>query len=266
MHEAVMVADTHTSNFSGKSWETGSATGTLEHQPVSSLDSVTSGVPVDQREKSETGTLEHEPQTEMYVSTGLRTWSTDRPWIFARDVQINDTAYRRLDPDYYAWLRSKMTMARLASNAGRISREGYEDLRQGFNAMQEWAIRRYSESILLEAVRNLDTRTYQPPVAEPDAPATPTRPDTLAKAEILAKVDAIRDQALSLGWTLDQLYATSTGSRFEPALRGGLLTCLKPGDQIGEVTQQSIEIILASGVRQRFYNLRVDQPWIRRVR
>jgi hypothetical protein len=157
-------------------------------------------------------------------------------------------------------------MARLASNAGRISREEYEDLRQNFNAMQEWAIRRYSESVLLEAVRNLDTRTYQPPVAEPDAPATPTRSDTTARAEILAKVDAIRDQALSLGWTLDQLYAKSTGSKFGPCIRGSLLTCLKPGDQIGEVTQQSIEIILASGVRQRFYNLRVDQPWIRRVR
>lgn len=261
-----MVADTHTSNLYGKSLETGSATGTLEHRLVSSLDSVTSGVPVDRSENFETGTLEHEPHTEMYVSTRLRTWNTDRPSIFARDVQINDTAYRRLDPDYYAWLRSKMTMARLASNAGRISREEYEDLRQGFNAMQEWAIRRYSESVLLDAVRNLDTRTYQPPVAEPDAPATPTRSDTAAKAEVLAKVDAIRDQALTLGWTLDQLYATSTGSKFGPALRGGLLTCLKPGDEIGEVTQQSIEIILASGVRQRFYNLRVDQPWIRRVR
>jgi hypothetical protein len=45
-----------------------------------------------------------------------------------------------------------------------------------------------------------------------------------------------------------------------------LLTCLKPGDQIGEVTQQSIEIILTGGVRQRFYNLRADQPWVKRVR
>lgn len=261
-----MVADTHTSNFSGKSLETGSATGTLEHRPVSLLDSGTFGVPVDRSENFETGTLEHEPHTEMYVSTGLRTWNTDRPSIFARDVQINDTAYRRLDPDYYAWLRSKMTMARLASNAGRISREEYEDLRQGFNAMQEWAIRRYGEPELLEAVRNLDTRTYQPPVAEPNGPAQPTRSEPAAKDEIVAKVDAIRDQALSLGWTLDQLYATGTSGKFGLSLRGGLLAGLKPGDQIGEVTQQAIEIILASGVRQRFYNLRVDQPWIRRVR
>ncbi len=261
-----MVADTHTSNFSGKSLETGSATGTLEHRHVSLLDSVTSGVPVDRREKSETGTLEHGAHTDMYVSTDLGMWRTDRPWIFARDVQINDTAYRRLDPDYYAWLRSKMTMARLASNAGRISREEFDDLRQQFNAMQEWAIRRYGEAVLLEAVRSLDTRMYQPPVAEPDAPAQPTRLESAAKDEIVAKVDAISDQALSLGWTLDQLYATGTSGKFGLSLRGGLLACLKPGDQIGEVTPQSIEIILSNGVRQRLYNLRVDQPWIRSVR
>ena len=42
---------------------------------------------------------------------------------------------------------------------------------------------------------------------------------------------------------------------------------LKPGDRIGEVTLQSIEIIhpLPSEVRHRFYNPDVDQPWIRRV-
>jgi len=202
----------------------------------------------------------------MYVSTSLRTWSTDRPSIFARDVQINDIAYRRLDPDYYAWLRSKMTMARLASNAGRISREEFDDLRQQFNAMQEWAIRRYGEAVLLEAVRSLDTRMYQPPVAEPDAPAQPTRPESAAKDEIVAKVDAIRDQALSLGWSLDQLYATSASGRFGTVHERGLVCCLKPGDQIGEVARQTIEIILRNGVRQRFYNPLVDQPWIRRLR
>lgn len=43
----------------------------------------------------------------MYVSTSLEQWITNEPAVFARDVQIDDTAYRRLDPEYYAWLRSK---------------------------------------------------------------------------------------------------------------------------------------------------------------
>jgi hypothetical protein len=47
----------------------------------------------------------------------------------------------------------------------------------------------------------------------------------------------------------------------------GLVSFLKPGDRIGEVTLQSIEIVgpPPTGVRQRFYNPDVDQPWIRRV-
>jgi predicted P-loop ATPase len=57
------------------------------------------------------------------VSTTLGYWQTDRPDAFNRDVQINDTAYRRLDPEYYAWLRSRMHMAKLAALAGRLAQE-----------------------------------------------------------------------------------------------------------------------------------------------
>ena len=53
----------------------------------------------------------------LFVSTSLDTWMAGNPEIFARDVQINDTAYRRLDPDYYAWLRSRMRLAKLAAGA-----------------------------------------------------------------------------------------------------------------------------------------------------
>jgi hypothetical protein len=39
---------------------------------------------------------------------------------------------------------------------------------------------------------------------------------------------------------------------------------LNPGDRIGAVTREAIEIILPSGVRQHFYNPDVEQPWITR--
>ena len=47
----------------------------------------------------------------------------------------------------------------------------------------------------------------------------------------------------------------------------GLVCFLKPGDRIGEVTLQSIEIIhpLPSEVRHRFYNPDVDQPWVKKI-
>lgn len=196
MHSSTTRVDTQ-SNFYGKSTEPACGTGTLVHGPVNPLHRGTCGVLVKSDADSESGTLEHQSQVEMFVSTCLRTWTTDRPSIFARDVQINDTAYRRLDPEYFAWLRSKMTMAKLATNAGQISREAFDALREKFNIIQDWAIRRFGEPALLAAVRGLDTRTYEPPVAEPDSPPQPTRPAEAVNDTVLAKVDAIRERAVS---------------------------------------------------------------------
>jgi hypothetical protein len=83
--------------------------------------------------------------------------------------------------------------------------------------------------------------------------------------EAIGLVDAIWDCALALGWKRERLYATGGNGIFDP--NRGLVCFLKPGDRIGEVTAQSIEIIhpLPSEVRHRFYNPDVDQPWIRRV-
>jgi len=204
--------------------------------------------------------------TALFVSTSLDTWTTGQPEIFARDVQINDTAYRRLDPEYYAWLRSRMNLAKLAAGAGRLSPESFDELREKFNAMHEWAVARFGEDSLREAVRNLDARNYAPPVAEPDKPVRPVRAAEHIASDAVAMVDAIRDRALSLGWTEQSLYGTGGVTRALLGRACGLANLLKTTDRIGEVTRQSIEIILANGVRQRFYNPDVEQPWVRRVR
>lgn len=205
------------------------------------------------------------PWTSLFVSTSLDIWATDQPEIFARDVQIDDTAYRRLDPDYYAWLRSRMSVAKLAAGAGRLSPEAFDELREKFNVVLEWAVAHFGEESLRESVRNLDTRSYTPPLAEPDQPVRPARATETSAVETVAMVDAIRDRALALGWTEDLLGAAA-GSIHEPLSRRCTLGhLLRPGDQIGEITPQFIEIVTASGVRQSFYNPDVDQPWIRRV-
>jgi hypothetical protein len=206
------------------------------------------------------------PCTSLFVSTSLDAWTTGQPEIFARDVQINDTAYRHLDPEYYAWLRSRMSLAKLAADAGRISPDAFEELRQKFNAVHEWAIEHFGEAVLLDAVRNLDTRNYAPPVAEDDRSVRAVRAAEHCVAEAVAMVDQIRDQALSLGWTMESLYGTGNSTRALFGKACGLAGLLKSPHRIGEVTRQSIEIILPNGVRQRFYNPDVEQPWIRRVR
>jgi hypothetical protein len=78
-------------------------------------------------------------------------------------------------------------------------------------------------------------------------------------------VDSISELARSLGWKRERLYAAGGHGIFDS--NRGLVCFLKPGDRIGEVAAQSIEIIhpLPSEVRHRFYNPDVDQPWIRRV-
>lgn len=239
-------------------------TGTLGRGPVSGSESADSGVPVSTNERSWTGTLGR--IAALFVATTVESWVTDRPHVFARDVQIDDMAYRRLDPEYYAWLRSKMNLAKMAADAGQLGREAFDELRVKFNAVHEWAVDYFGEAALLDAVRNLDARDYSPPVPEPDAPRRVARPPDAAPADAVVMVDAIRDRALALGWTHESLYATGGSARFTFGRARGLVCYLRPDDRIGEVTTHSIEIILANGVRQRFYNPNVDQPWIRRVR
>jgi hypothetical protein len=205
-------------------------------------------------------------RTSLFVSTTLDTWTTTQPEIFARDVQINDAAYRRLDPEYYAWLRSRMNLAKLAAGAGRLGQDAFDQLREKFNAVHDWAVAHFGEDSLREAVRNLDTRTYAPPAAEPDRPVRPAHAAESSASETVAMVDAIRDQAISLGWTAETLYGSGASSRAPFGKTCGLASLLRTTDRIGEVTRQSVEIILVNGVRQRFYNPDVEHPWIRRVR
>jgi len=206
----------------------------------------------------------------LFVSTSLSTWNTARPEQFARDFQLNDTVYRRLDPEYYAWLRSRMALAKHAATAGHLPPTAFEGLRLRFNAVHERAVHQFGEAPLLAAVRTLSSREYKPPIAEAEgqsAPATFTRKaaaDDILR-DSMALVDSISEQALSLGWKRHRLYADGNSRMFAPEL--GLVCLLKVGDRIGEVTRQSIEIIgpPPMEVRRRFYNPDVEQPWVRRL-
>ena len=206
----------------------------------------------------------------LFVSTSLATWTTANPEQFARDCQINDTVYRRLDPEYYVWLRSRMVIAKKAATSGQLPPAAFEDLRVRFNAVHEWAVEHFGEAQLVAAAGAFRSGYYEPPVAEDEGPPAPvprvrkTAADTISP-EAIALVDAISEQALSLGWKRERLYGVGGNGIFDP--RRGLVCFLKPGDRIGEVALQSIEIIgpPPNGARQRFYNPDVDQPWIIRL-
>lgn len=205
----------------------------------------------------------------LFVSTSLATWTTANPEQFARDFQINDTVYRRLDPEYYIWLRSRMIVAKRAATTGHLDAAAFEDLRVRFNAVHDWAVEHFGEAQLVAVARAFRSGDYMPPVAEEEGPHEPVPRVRKSAAgpispEAMALVDAISERALSLGWKGERLYGVGNNGFFDP--RRGLVCFLKPGDRIGEVTLQSIEIIGPSpdGVRLSFFNPDVDQPWIRR--
>ena len=268
MHDPELVMDVYTSNSYRKFGGPTGTTGTLGDTQIKLLESSHSGGPVWPNEKSEAGTRGRGPATALFVETTLDSWSTDQPQAFARDVQTNDTAYRRLDPEYYAWLRSRMNLVKSAHRAGQVDAKGYEALRSKFNTIHEWAMEHLDKQALSEAVRNLDARNYRPPTIEPDTTAQTGKSAVTGSglANSLALVDAIAEKALASGWKHERLYRTGPLLLFSP--NRGLVSYLKRGDRIGEVTAQSIEIIrsLPSDVCHRFYNPDVEQPWIRRLR
>lgn len=84
----------------------------------------------------------------------------------------------------------------------------------------------------------------------------------------VAKVDAIRDQALALGWNESQLYQNRGRLRFPFSSDYGLVCFIGGDKRIGDVTRQSIEILVGSSPREshmRFYNPEADRPWLSHV-
>ena len=219
-------------------------------------------------------------QSLLYVSTALDTWETSTPET-DQDGICERCGYRRLDPEYYAWLRYRMTLAQKAYRAGRLRGSRYEELRARFNAVHAWALARLGEERVLAAVQSLDPKGYRPPTVQDDpepalveAPAPEphfyppagdwpfTEP---VSPEAVAMVDAIREQALSLGWSEAALYRNRGRLRFPNGGDYGLVCYWHGGRTIGEVTAQSIEIVCPSGSRLRYYNREVQQPWLQRT-
>ena len=66
-------------------------------------------------------------------------------------------------------------------------------------------------------------------------------------------VDAIRDQALALGWSEAALYQNRGRYCFPVGGDYGLVCFLHDGREIGQVTRESIEIVMPSGSRLRHY-------------
>ena len=227
-------------------------------------------------------------ETALYAATSLKSWETAEPDHFATDIGIDGTCFRRLDPDYYAWLRHRMDLAKKRVGSGRLSAQAFDMLRTRFNEIHAWAIENLGEEALRSAVQSLEPKTYAPPRIDrldgrsdrvrPPVKETPAVPPYLfpedgdwrftqkVRSSAVPKVDAVRDQALSLEWREARLYQNRGRFRFPCGEDYGLVCFLDENKRIGEVTRQSIEIVgpPPNENRLRFFNPEVDQPWIKK--
>ncbi|CAM2070250.1 hypothetical protein SCOR_33065 [Sulfidibacter corallicola] len=215
----------------------------------------------------------------IYVSPRLRYTTIDHPERFGADLLLNDVAYRRLDPDYFAWLRLKMQTVVRAYNEGQISQDAYLAMLTPFAVVQAQAEAEFDRATLDAAWSQMLVRAsdYQPPTLErfieAGAVARPQRKgsgDGEAAAETgflwpeqgnfafhvpvteeaLSKVRAIENVALSVGWTHEQLYQNRSVFKFPYGQEYGLVCFLKDNMKIGAVTDKAIEMKPADLRRQ----------------
>lgn len=226
------------------------------------------------------------PAAALFVATDLDHFETTEPQAYAADVTISGRAYRRLDPPYYAWLRRQMAAAKRALDAKRITAAAFDSVRALFNAIHAWAVRSFGEAALVAAAKATDAARYEPPRPDDDLPLcgarlTPRSPTPSSghafpaagdfaftepvAADAVAKVAAIRAEALAVGWTEAVLYQNRGHLRFPCGGDFGLVCFLDDGSRIAAVTRETITIEHARGTRGSFPNPAVAQPWRRAV-
>jgi len=198
----------------------------------------------------------------------------------------NGKCYRRLTPEYWAWFNHKYHLMEQALTNGKISEEMFEAILDRISKLYNHALALFGEEMLDNAVRTTDVRKLDELIKRENADAGGNPGNVGARRSIpslvveregntpvapkrrqpqvnpaAAKVDAIREQALALGWTRDQLYRED-GIAYRD---WGLVRFLDPDDEIGEITDKRIKIInRKTGKSLHFYNHCVDQSWIRK--
>ena len=117
----------------------------------------------------------------LHIATDLTTQELPGLASTIRDVLVAGKVYRRLNPDYYAWLRHKMDLAKSAFDRGRLPEPTFDALRDRFNAIHAQAIHLFGESTLLHAVWHLDPTRYPRPGTAQAMAHTETKPSEEAR-------------------------------------------------------------------------------------
>jgi len=117
--------------------------------------------------------------TALYVATNLSVYRGEVDPGQSGDITIDGLPYRRLDPAYYAWLRSRMEKAKKVHQVGKLDEPSFSALREHFNTIHDEAVRIFGEPALLQAVRSFNPKTYPAPTrcSEESSPRIPSKGD-----------------------------------------------------------------------------------------
>lgn len=221
-----------------------------------------------------------------YVASDLRMVQLSAPEAGRQDVMIDGVWHRRLDAQYFLWIEQQVELARELVVQGSIRQPAFDVLMSRYRTVKRWVDDNLGVDKLKAARKLFVADEYMPPTAA--QPVTGSNMSSCSSSsnttphlypadgdwkfvrhvprEAVAKVDAIRDRALACGWTEARLYQNRGNLRYPCGDEWGLVCALDDNPTIGEVQRRYIEIITRNGVRQRFYNFDVDQPWLRKVK
>jgi hypothetical protein len=194
------------------------------------------------------------PLSAIYVSTGLKVLTPSDLGPETKEYEHDGVKYRRLDPEYLAWLQERMFKAQAAHRNGKLPDKQWQFLRESFNAIQAWAKTAFTRK-----------QAPQPEVEQSDeefftsaGPAMPARREpegwcypqsgsfpffeTVPDASVQA-VMAIRDEALSKGWSEACLLQNRAHLLFPIGHDWGLVCFLKESREIRSVSHKFIEIV-----------------------
>ena len=199
-----------------------------------------------------------------YVSTDLRWVDVTEPNAQRRDLLIDGIWYRRLGAQYFMWIERRVELARKASLQGKISDAALDSLLVRFQKIKIWIDENLSSENLKAAKRLAGNSSYDPPLSATPPPKPMVNQETKVthnskKSEsyrypaggvwehsvpiapaVVKLVDAIREEALSKGWTEASLYQNR--GHYPAGNWYGLVCLLDITDRIEKIDNQFIYI------------------------
>ena len=185
------------------------------------------------------------------MSTVLVETPPDTPLL--SDRLINKKVYRLLDIPYYCWLRSRIDRAIDAVDARKITISIFDRLCVAFDRVHRWAVTHLDQEDLLQTFITFKPEGYIAPRINRQGECISSfaypkegcwRFEHPVTASAIYKVEQIRAQALTLGWSEQNLFQNRSNELRHPfGGHWGLVTLLRPDYRIGQVTHETIELI-----------------------